>query len=110
MSEIRTQQLPRDRRTQMDRVWLPFLRPETHTFPAFVERGTGGGGVRKPVPKSPEDVHADRLVIAVLAGIVLGLIGACTYGAFFTHTDQWAFDRPEAKLPPPQSHHSPYLR
>lgn len=74
-----------------------------------MERGTSGA-IRKPAPKSPEDVHADRLVVAVLAGIVLGLVGACTYGAFFTHNDEWAFDRPEAKLPPPQSHHSSYLR
>jgi len=43
MIEIRNEQALRDRRTRTDRVWLPFLRPETHTFPAFVERGTGGG-------------------------------------------------------------------
>jgi len=109
MIEIRNEQALRDRRTRTDRVWLPFLRPETHTFPAFVERGTGGG-VRKPVLKSPEEVRADHLMIAVLAGIVLGLVGACAYGAFFMQKDPWAFDRPEAKMATPQSHRSPYFR
>jgi len=107
MIDIRKERARKDRRTDAERVWLPFLRPETHTFPAFVERGTGSG-VRKRVPKSPEDVRTDHLVIAVLVGIVLGLVGACIYGAFYMPKDEWAFDRPEAKLPPPQPHRSPY--
>ncbi len=107
MIDVKKERAVKDRRADADRVWLPFLRPETHTFPAFVERGTGSGR-RKPVVKSPEQVRADHLVIAVLVGIVLGLMGACVYGAFFMKKDEWAFDRPEAKLPPPQPHYSPY--
>jgi hypothetical protein len=108
MIKIRKERTLKDRRTDLERVWLPFLRPETRTFPAFVERGTGSGP-RKPLPKNPEEVRADNLVIAVLVGIVLGLASACIYGAYFMQQDQWAFDRPEARLAPPQPHRSPYF-
>jgi len=107
MVDFRNEQLHRERQTDAERVWLPMLRPVTRTFPAFVERGTAGS--HRPAPKRGE-VRADYLAIAVLVGILLGLTGACFYGIYYTRADEWAFDRPEAKLAPPQPHPSPYFR
>ena len=105
MVDYRNEQPNRDRQSDADRVWMPMLRPATRTFPAFVERGGG----RRPAPKPPE-VRTDYLVIAVIVGILLGLVGACFYGIYYTPADAWAFDRPEAKLPQPQPRTSPYFR
>ncbi|HUN49148.1 MAG TPA: hypothetical protein VMU85_21620 [Stellaceae bacterium] len=108
MTDYRSEQLERERQSDADRVWMPMLRPATRTFPAFVERGTGAAH-RRPTGKRA-DVRADHLAIAVVVGILLGLTGACFYGIFYTPADGWAFDRPEAKLAPPQTHRSPYFR
>jgi hypothetical protein len=89
----------------------PAFLPKTKTFEAFLQTQKMGRTPTKP--SAPKQVvwrfipRNDRLMMAVLGGIALGLIVAFSLGAS-APKGPWAFDRPEAKLPSHQARHTLY--
>ena len=62
-------------------------------------------GSRPAPPAKRASTRSGRLTIAILAGLAIGLVAALVFGLAKPSSD-WAFDRPEAKLPSLQSKHT----
>ncbi len=78
--------------------------PASRTFEAFTPKAKRSGS-RAAAPAKPAGTRSGRTTIAVLAGLAIGLVAALIFGLAKPSSD-WAFDRPEAKLPSLQSKHT----
>jgi hypothetical protein len=86
--------------------------PKTKTFEAFTQtrngkRASAEPSARKRVQQKYAIPPNDRLMMAVLAAIALGLVAVFGFAASAPKTP-WAFDRPAAQLPSLQARHTLY--
>jgi len=80
--------------------------PTSRTYEAFAPRAKRSGSRPAPPPKRAS-TRSGRTTIAILAGLAIGLVAALVFG-LAKPSGNWAFDRPEAKLPSLQSKHTLY--
>ena len=76
-------------------------------MPMLLADPKGGNNPSNPRRRARTRARGDRVVMAVLVGITLGLGFAFVLG-IYTPKSQWAFDDPRAKLPSLQARHTLY--